>query len=84
MQSLSQEKLPEKKVLKDITKLAAFAGDFVVAVAGPDLEAIFTAQGAGKLAFSKNTTKKLININIGGGTSNYAVIQNGIILDTFA
>ncbi len=67
-----------------LQELAAFAGDFVVAVAGPDLEAIFAAQGAGTLAFSKNTTKKLININIGGGTSNYAVIQNGIILDTFA
>ena len=34
--------------------LSGFAGDFVVATAGPDLESIIAAKGAGAHIYSRN------------------------------
>ena len=57
--------------------LAEYAGDFVVATAGPDLESVLAAKGAGAVAFSADTGKKVLHMDIGGGTSNLAWIENG-------
>ena len=62
--------------------VAAFAGDFVVASAGPDLESILAAKGAGAVAFSENTGKTVLHMDIGGGTSNLALIENGCVVGT--
>lgn len=62
--------------------LSGFAGDFVVATAGPDLESIIAAKGAGIHSFSKEHSVKIVNIDIGGGTSNLAVFQRGHVVDT--
>jgi len=62
--------------------LADFAGDFVVATAGPDLESILAAKGAGAVAYSETTGKPVLHMDIGGGTSNLAFIQDGKILGT--
>jgi ethanolamine utilization protein EutA len=62
--------------------LADFAGDFVVATAGPDLESVLAAKGAGAVAFSERTGKQVLHFDIGGGTSNWALIDSGRILKT--
>ncbi len=62
--------------------LAGFAGDFVVATAGPDLESSLAAKGAGAAAFSAETGKTVLHMDIGGGTSNLARIVDGKILAT--
>lgn len=62
--------------------LSGFAGDFVVATAGPDLESIIAAKGAGVHSFSKEHSLKIVNLDIGGGTTNLAVIQRGQVVDT--
>ena len=62
--------------------LAEYAGDFVVATAGPDLESVLAAKGAGAVAFSADTGKKVLHIDIGGGTSNLAWIEDGKIVKT--
>ena len=62
--------------------LADFAGEFVVATAGPDLESILAAKGAGAVAYSADTGKSVLHMDIGGGTSNLALIQDGKILRT--
>ena len=63
-------------------ELADFAGDFVVATAGPDLESILAAKGAGADAYSEETGQTVLHIDIGGGTSNLALLQEGQILQT--
>lgn len=62
--------------------LADFAGDFVVATAGPDLESVLAAKGAGAVDFSEGTGKTVLHMDIGGGTSNLALIRDGKIVDT--
>lgn len=62
--------------------LSGFAGDFVVATAGPDLESIISGKGAGACEYSKIYKKSVLNIDIGGGTSNFALFKNGEVADT--
>lgn len=62
--------------------LSEFAGDFVVATAGPDLESVLAAKGAGAVDHSRRTGKTVLHMDIGGGTSNLALIRDGKIVDT--
>ena len=63
-------------------ELSGFAGDFVVATAGPDLESVLAAKGAGAVSFSESTGNTVLHMDIGGGTSNLALIRDGIIVAT--
>lgn len=65
-------------------ELAEFAGDFVVAVAGPDLEASLAGYGSGAAGISKKQQITLVNLDIGGGTTNAAVFQDGKRKDQYA
>ncbi|MDR0308916.1 MAG: ethanolamine ammonia-lyase reactivating factor EutA, partial [Coriobacteriales bacterium] len=58
-------------------KLSSYAGDFVVATAGPELESIIAGKGAGADRYSKDHKAVVANIDIGGGTSNIAVFDRG-------
>ncbi len=62
--------------------LSHLAGDFVVAAAGPDLESVLAARGAGAVELSRKTGKTVLHMDIGGGTSNLALIRDGSILRT--
>ena len=65
-----------------IHALSGFAGDFVVATAGPDLESVISGKGAGTDLYSKEHHLTAVNIDIGGGTSNLAVFCRGDTVDT--
>ena len=62
--------------------LSGFAGDFVVATAGPDLESVLAARGAGAVEFSRQTGKTVLHVDIGGGTSNLCLIREGRVEKT--
>ena len=59
--------------------LSDMAGDFVVATAGPDLESVLSAKGAGTDKLSKEKRELIANVDIGGGTSNIALFEKGIL-----
>lgn len=65
-----------------LESLSGLAGDFVVATAGPDLESIIAGKGAGAHTYSKAHSTTVVNMDIGGGTSNLAVFSQGEIKDT--
>ena len=65
-----------------LESLAGYAGEFVVATAGPDLESILAAKGAGATDYSERTGKPVLHMDIGGGTSNLARIEDGKIVAT--
>ena len=65
-----------------LAALSDFAGDFVVATAGPDLESVLAARGAGAVEWSEMTGKRVLHMDIGGGTSNLAWIEAGKIQAT--
>ena len=60
--------------------MSSFAGDFVVATAGPDLESVLAAKGAGAVDYSERTGRRVLHMDIGGGTSNLALIENGSVV----
>lgn len=62
--------------------LSGYAGDFVVAAAGPDLESIIAGKGAGAQTYSETKRKPVVNLDIGGGTTNLAVFKDGEVIDT--
>lgn len=62
--------------------LAGLAGDFVVATAGPDLESVLAARGAGADKLSERERCCLLHYDIGGGTSNLALFDRGKLLST--
>ena len=62
--------------------LSGYAGEFVVTTAGPDLESVLSAKGAGAVAYSREAEKPVLHMDIGGGTSNLTLIHNGKILRT--
>ena len=60
--------------------LSEYAGDFVVATAGPDLESVLAAKGAGAVEASEKTP--ILHMDIGGGTTNLALCVDGKVVAT--
>lgn len=62
--------------------LAERAGDFVVATAGAHLEGILAGKGSGAMKRSLETNGVVANVDIGGGTANAALFQQGKAIQT--
>jgi ethanolamine utilization protein EutA len=60
------------------------AGKFVAVSAGDGLEATMAAHGSGAVAHSAKTGGVVLNIDIGGGTSKFAVCNNGKVQEVSA
>ena len=65
-----------------LAALSDYAGEFVVATAGPELESVLAARGAGAVDYSRATGERVLHMDIGGGTANLAWIDNGEIVAT--
>lgn len=65
-----------------IHALAEYAGDFVVAAAGPDLESVIAGKGSGAEELSRRLRCRIANVDIGGGTSNIACFDRGRCVGT--
>ncbi|WP_437889164.1 ethanolamine ammonia-lyase reactivating factor EutA [Phytobacter sp. V91] len=65
-----------------VMTLAQTLGDFVVASAGPHLESVIAGHGAGAQTLSEQRLCRVLNIDIGGGTSNYALFDAGKVSGT--
>ena len=63
---------------------ASEAGKLVCASAGHHMESVLAAHGAGAVAMSRHTHRTVLNVDIGGGTTKLALIENGAIRATCA
>lgn len=81
---ITGETARKKNAESVLSSLAGFAGDFVVATAGADLESILAGHGSGAAAISGKKRNRILNFDIGGGTTNAAVFQNGVCADAYA
>lgn len=73
----------KKENAKSISlQIAGLAGDFVVATAGGKLESIIAGKGSGAADYSKRNFCTVANIDIGGGTSNVGIFNNGKAIDS--
>ncbi len=81
---LTGEAIKRKNAQAIAQIFASDAGKFVCASAGHHLECVLAAHGAGATAISRHTHKTVLNVDIGGGTTKFALIQNGEIRSTCA
>lgn len=63
--------------------LAQFAGRFVSVAAGDEMEAILAAHGSGAVELSK-AAGPILNVDIGGGTTKFALCADGQVTGTAA
>ena len=64
--------------------LAERGGEFVTATAGHHMEAMLAAYGSGAARVSSDGQKRILNIDIGGGTTKLGVVDNGKVVATAA
>ena len=65
-----------------VRRLSSESGKFVSASAGPNFESVLGAMGSGTVDLSRKKQNTILNIDIGGGTSNLAISSKGDVLST--
>lgn len=60
------------------------AGKFVCATAGHKLECLLAAHGSGAVQLSKDRETCVLHVDIGGGTTKLALIDNGVVIGVAA
>lgn len=64
--------------------LAEQRGDFVTATAGHHMESMLAAYGSGASKLSYDEGKRILNVDIGGGTTKVGIVDNGNVTATAA
>ena len=64
--------------------LSEKGGEFVTATAGHHMEAMLAAYGSGAARVSSDQAKRILNIDIGGGTTKLGLVENGKVIATAA
>jgi ethanolamine utilization protein EutA len=64
--------------------LSKKGGDLVCATAGHHMEAMLAAYGSGAARVSSDAGKRILNIDIGGGTTKLGLVENGKVIATAA
>lgn len=64
--------------------LSERGGDFVTATAGHHMESMLAAYGSGAARISHESGRRILNVDIGGGTTKLAVIEAGRVVQTAA
>jgi len=81
---LTGEALKRRNARAIADLFAADSGKFVCASAGHHMECALAAQGSGTVALSRSNGNVILNIDIGGGTTKFALVGEGEILGTAA
>ncbi|HVY58099.1 MAG TPA: ethanolamine ammonia-lyase reactivating factor EutA [Xanthobacteraceae bacterium] len=64
--------------------LSEQGGELVCATAGHHMEAMLAAYGSGAARVSSDEGKRILNIDIGGGTTKLGLVENGRVIATAA
>ncbi len=64
--------------------LAQRGGKFVTVTAGHNQEAMLAAFGSGAVEMSREKKCRLLNLDVGGGTAKFTLVENGQIVETCA
>ncbi len=65
-----------------VRRLSSETGKFVSASAGPNFESLLGAMGSGVVDLSRKNESTIMNVDVGGGTSNLAIASNGNVHST--
>jgi ethanolamine utilization protein EutA (predicted chaperonin) len=81
---LTGEALRRRNAERIASVVAERAGDVVCATAGHHMEAMLAAYGSGAVLASHESGGRILNVDIGGGTTKLALIARGRVLATAA
>ena len=81
---LTGEALKRKNARAIADLFSAESGKLVCASAGHHMEAALAAQGSGTVKLSAERGKTLLNVDIGGGTTKFALVREGELAATVA
>lgn len=81
---LTGEALRRRNAERIASVVAERAGDLVCASAGHHMEAMLAAYGSGAVLASHQGGQRLLNVDIGGGTTKLAIVDRGRVLGTAA
>ena len=65
-----------------VKRLSTESGKFVSASAGPHFESLLGAMGSGAADLSREKQNTILNVDIGGGTSNLSISSKGDVIST--
>jgi ethanolamine utilization protein EutA (predicted chaperonin) len=81
---LTGEALRRENAERIAALLSEQGGEFVTATAGHHMEAMLAAYGSGAARVSSDENKRILNVDIGGGTTKLGLIENGKVIATAA
>ncbi|RPJ26642.1 MAG: ethanolamine utilization protein EutA [Chloroflexi bacterium] len=81
---ITGETAKKKNADEILRALSGLAGDFVVSVAGPNVESLIAGKGAGAAQYSQTNYATVTNVDIGGGSANSATFRTGNLVGAAA
>jgi len=79
---ITGEALKKENAQPIVEYFAKYSGRFICAAAGHNHEALLAAYGCGAVDLSKAERKTVLNVDMGGGTTKFALIENGAVTQT--
>lgn len=81
---ITGETAKKKNADEILRALSGLAGEFVVSVAGPNVESLIAGKGAGAAEYSQTNYAVVTNVDIGGGSANSATFRSGDLIGAAA
>ncbi len=81
---ITGETAKKKNADEILRALSGLAGEFVVSVAGPNVESLIAGKGAGAAQYSQKNYATVTNVDIGGGSANSATFRTGNLIGAAA
>ncbi len=81
---ITGETAKKKNADEILRALSGLAGEFVVSVAGPNVESLIAGKGAGAASYSQKNYAVVTNVDIGGGSANSATFRTGNLIGAAA
>lgn len=81
---ITGETAKKKNADEILRALSGLAGEFVVSVAGPNVESLIAGKGAGAAQYSQLNYATVTNVDIGGGSANSATFRSGNLIGAAA
>src|SRR6266850_8278358 len=81
---ITGEALKKENAQPIVEYFAKYAGKFICAAAGHNHEALLAAYGSGAVDLSRTEHKTVLNVDMGGGTTKFALIAHGDVTQTAA
>ncbi len=81
---ITGEALKKENAQPIVEYFARYSGKFICAAAGHNHEAMLAAYGCGAVDLSKAEHTTVLNVDMGGGTTKFSLVENGVVTQTAA